>query len=531
MDTNLVPIEHELGEDEYLITRNDADAKITYVNGRLPHVTGYARAELIGAPTSMLYHPDMPTEVGADVWRTLRRDGAWTGLMKHRCKDGGSFWAVATVTPNVHGGHVVGYTSVRTRATPQQVQRAERAYAELKSGHTRRYALRRGRIVERGLHGWISALTSPAARRLLVCAGSSGIGMAFAASLWFGTGAAALMLMTSPEHIGLLLALTLGGLAGGAWGHWRIRRAAILPLRQALGAVRLFAAGDLSVAVPQPVAHNEVGELSYSLGVMQKSLALAVRDVRHGIRSSTEAAGEIATANEDLSSRTEQQAASLEQTAATVEELVQTVRSNMDSTGDAHRRAQQAVLLAADGRNAAAQAVNTMRELTERARLVAGVSSTIEAIAFQTNILALNASVEAARAGSEGRGFAVVASEVRALALRSSGAAKEISVLIAAALDQIEIGARQVFTSGQVIDRLVAAVDEVGAIVATIAQATREQSAGVEQVGTVVAQLDDMTQRTAAMVEQAAAAAHALLEQTRDLEIAMATFRLTRAEN
>jgi methyl-accepting chemotaxis protein len=196
-----------------------------------------------------------------------------------------------------------------------------------------------------------------------------------------------------------------------------------------------------------------------------------------------------------------------------------TVRSSTDSTGDAHRRAQQAVLLAADGRNAAAQAMNTMRELTERARSVAGVSSTIEAIAFQTSILALNASVEAARAGTEGRGFAVVANEVRALAMRSSGAAKEISELIAAALDQIEIGARQVFTSGQVIDKLVAAVDEVGAIVATIAQAAREQSAGVEQVGTVVAQLDDMTQLTAAMVEQAAAAAHALLEQTRDLEL------------
>jgi methyl-accepting chemotaxis protein len=157
-----------------------------------------------------------------------------------------------------------------------------------------------------------------------------------------------------------------------------------------------------------------------------------------------------------------------------------------------------------------------------------GASPTIESIAFETNLLALNSSVEAARAGAGGRGFAVVANEVRALAQRTSSSAKEIHELISVALSKIEIGARHVITGGQVIYKLAATVDGLG--VGEIAEATREQGNGVDQLERVIRQLDEVAQHIAIMAEQSAASTQAMVEQNLELEIVMATFRLSHTE-
>ena len=139
-----------LDEDEYLITRNDAQGKITYLNGRWVHVTGYELSALIGASTKILYHEDMPEEVGADVWATLSRKRTWTGLQKLRRADGSAFWALTTVTPDLRNRVVAGYISVRTRAAPDQIALADVVYTQWKFGRGGRYKLREGAIVSRG---------------------------------------------------------------------------------------------------------------------------------------------------------------------------------------------------------------------------------------------------------------------------------------------------------------------------------------------------------------------------------------------
>jgi aerotaxis receptor len=511
----------ELGEDDFLIMRNDTQGRNTYINSRLVEFTGFTRAELIGAPPSIFYHPDMPSEVSVDILASMKKNGNWTGLIKHRCKDGCSFWAVATVTPDFRDGKTIGYTSVRTKPSGEQVELAERAYSTLKKGDKRRYVIQQGQILRRSLWRRVAAISKK--RHLLMRSDYS----MFGAVILFCTGIGGGIVWRARAEIVPLSALLFTALALAIAGFVAGARSSASPHKKVLHTVRKFASGDLSAKTPAVGMRSEFGELIYSLRVMQKGLSLAVRDVRYGIGTSAIAAEEIAATTADLASRTELQAASLERTNETVATLAQTVRNNMAGTSEAYRCFQDAAVLASEGRKAAEQAVNTMRDLTGHAKSVANVSTTIESIAFQTNLLALNASVEAARAGSEGRGFAVVANEVRALAQRSSAAAKEIHGLINTTLSQIENGAREVYISGQVIDKLVATVDGLGAIVAEIATSTKAQGTGVDQLGGAMSQLDAMTQHIAAMVEETAAASQTLADLNGELRTAMATFRLS----
>jgi methyl-accepting chemotaxis protein len=154
----------------------------------------------------------------------------------------------------------------------------------------------------------------------------------------------------------------------------------------------------------------------------------------------------------------------------------------------------------------------------------------IDSIAFQTNILALNAAVEAARAGEQGRGFAVVAGEVRTLASRSAQAAKEIKGLIDNSVSRVNTGSDQVSEAGATMKEIVAAVTRVTDIMGEISSASDEQSRGIEQVSLAVSQMDSVTQQNAALVQESATAAAALEDQSEQLRLAVAAFRLNGKE-
>ncbi|KXS35488.1 MAG: aerotaxis receptor, partial [Halomonadaceae bacterium T82-2] len=145
--------ERLLDDDHYLITRTDLKGRITYANQAFVEVSGYERDELIGAPHSIVRHPDMPEAAFADLWETIQAGESWRGLVKNRCKNGDYYWVDASVTPILEDGEVQGYASVRVKATPEACERAERVYAAMRSGSQRRYTLDRGRIVRRGLLG------------------------------------------------------------------------------------------------------------------------------------------------------------------------------------------------------------------------------------------------------------------------------------------------------------------------------------------------------------------------------------------
>jgi methyl-accepting chemotaxis protein len=305
----------------------------------------------------------------------------------------------------------------------------------------------------------------------------------------------------------------------------RISRGIANPLQSAVDLADRVAKGDLSCDI-ESAGKNEIGALTNTLKQMNENLVRIVSRVRSGTESFFAAAQEIAKGNSDLSTRTESQAAALEAAAASMEELVVSVRSNADNARSATDLANSACSVAKAGGAAMDQVVETMQSIMESSKKIVEINSVIDSIAFQTNVLALNASVEAARAGAQGRGFAVVAAEVRALAQRSAEAAKEINQLIADSVSRVERGSQLVDRAGSTMIDTVRSVEAVAGLIGHIADASHEQSDGIQALSRTVATLDEITQQNAALVEEAAAAAEGLKQEAEGLSRTVSVFSL-----
>lgn len=289
--------------------------------------------------------------------------------------------------------------------------------------------------------------------------------------------------------------------------------------------LKRLSAGDLTHELTQAFP-REYEELRNNFNVAVKSLREAVSTVTHNVETIRSETSEITTAADDLSRRTERQAATLEETAAALDELTSSVRSAADGANAASRMSADAQSNAEQGGEVAGRAIQAMDGIKTSSQEISKITSVIDDIAFQTNLLALNAGVEAARAGEAGRGFAVVATEVRALAQRSSDAAREINALISNSAEQVEQGVDLVDRTGAALSAIVTSVAEISSRIAEIATSAREQSAGLNEINIAVNELDHVTQQNAAMFEETTAASHALTSEADSLANAVAKFRL-----
>jgi len=170
--------------------------------------------------------------------------------------------------------------------------------------------------------------------------------------------------------------------------------------------------------------------------------------------------------------------------------------------------------------------IGAMDEISASSRKITDVLETMDSIAVQTNLLAINAAVEAARAGEHGRGFAVVAEQVRALAQRAGSAAKEIRGLIETSNAAVAVGEDLVMKTGESLSEIRGAIDKVNAIVGGISTSSREQRNGIEQVSRAIEQMEQVVKQSAVLVARSVAEIRKLAGQSDALAGAVRRFKL-----
>lgn len=297
-------------------------------------------------------------------------------------------------------------------------------------------------------------------------------------------------------------------------------------VEQLANALDELASGNLSwkLEVEFPSEYETLRENFNSTVETMNTMMRSIVENANEIRGRAE---EISSSSDDLSQRTESQAATLEETAAALDELTASIKEAAEGASEIEKVVGNARDQAVSSGEIVSEAINAMSQISKSSNEISQIIGVIDDIAFQTNLLSLNAGVEAARAGDAGRGFAVVASEVRALAQRSSEAAKQIKGLITSSYEQVETGVNLVGKTGDALGTIIDSVGNINELMVGIASGSREQSIGLGEINTGVAQLDQVTQQNAAMVEEATAAAMTLRNEAGSLSGIVAKFKLS----
>ena len=314
------------------------------------------------------------------------------------------------------------------------------------------------------------------------------------------------------------------------WLAYTLTRSLVLPIRYVRDCTLRLAKGDFAVPVERRQIDkrygDEVQELVAGLQVMHQAFVHVVGKVRENAEHVATSAEEMALGNLELSSSTHQQADSLQQTAHAISELTVNVRDSAMSAEQANDLAREASIVASRGGEITQDLVSTMQGIEASARRIADITGLIDSIAFQTNMLALNASVEASRAGDKGKGFAVVANEVRHLAQRSAGAAREIKALVDESVNRVSMGAALVNSAGVTMMEIVESTRNVSSMMESITEATKQQNDGIGEVSAAMASIDSATQQNAIWANSSAHTSEELKLKAFDLVTTVSLFRL-----
>jgi len=329
-----------------------------------------------------------------------------------------------------------------------------------------------------------------------------------------------------------LLALIIAGVAA-----WRVTRSITAPLGSAVAAVRQVASGDLTVPI-QVKGNDECARLLGSVNDMQVKLREVAGGIRGGADRLAETAAEFAAASQQVSNSADAQSEAAVSTSAAVEQLTVSIAHVSDNARNAEAVTRDANDLSRDGAEVVGKAIAEMSHIADavqtsstgianlerQSEKISGITGVIREIADQTNLLALNAAIEAARAGEQGRGFAVVADEVRKLAERTAASTAEISTMLdkmvadgreaaramEASVQMVNTGSTLAGQAGVAIERITAGNARVVAEVNDITGAVAEQRSASESIARNVERIAQMIEENSAAARQSAASAQGL---------------------